>query len=100
MIFEYARREPESGQEVTKVAAARHDPTTGIVDLTVIYEEGPPGGPCIRWMRHDALRLVGAEELRTMAEESGLVVEEIGGDYDLDPVGPGSERAVLIARRP
>ena len=33
-----------------------------------------------------------------MAEDAGLVVEEVGGDYDLEPIGPGSERAVLIAR--
>ena len=100
LIFEYERREPETGNEVTKVDAARYDPTTAIVDLTVVYEEGPPGASAIRWIRRDALRLVGADELRAMAEDAGLVVEEIGGDYDLDPIGPGSERAVLIARRP
>ena len=100
MIFEYARREPETGHEVTKVATARHDPATAVVDLTAIYEEGPPGAPAARWIRRDALRLVGAEELRSMAEDAGLLVDEVGGDYDLAPIGPGSERAVLIARRP
>jgi SAM-dependent methyltransferase len=100
MIFEYERLEPEAGHEVTKVDSARFDPTTAVVDLTVIYEEGPAGGSPIRWIRRDALRLVGADELRAMAEDAGLVVEEVGGDYDLDPIGPGSERAVLIARLP
>ena len=100
MIFEYERREPETGHAVTKVAAARFDPTTAVVDLTAIYEEGPAGGTTIRWIRHDALRLVGADELRSMAEDAGLIVEEVGGDYDLEPIGPGSERAILIARRP
>jgi SAM-dependent methyltransferase len=99
MIFEYERLEPESGHEVTKVAAARYDPTTAIVDLTVIYEEGPPGGPTVRWIRRDALRLVGADELRAIAEDAGLAVEQVGGDYELEPIGPGSERAVLIARK-
>jgi SAM-dependent methyltransferase len=100
MIFEYERLEPETGHEVTKVDSARYDPTTAVVDLTVIYEEGPSGGSPIRWIRRDALRLVGADELRAMAEDAGLVVEVVGGDYDLDPIGPGSERAVLIARLP
>jgi SAM-dependent methyltransferase len=100
MIFEYERLEPESGHEVTKVDSARYDLTTAVVDLTVIYEEGPPGGSPVRWIRRDALRLVGADELRAMAEDAGLVVDEVGGDYDLDPIGPGSERAVLIARLP
>jgi SAM-dependent methyltransferase len=100
MIFEYERREPETGHEVTKVATARFDPTTAVVDLTAIYEEGPAGGSPVRWIRRDALRLVGAEELRSMAEDAGLEVEQVGGSYELDPIGPGSERAVLIARRP
>jgi SAM-dependent methyltransferase len=100
MIFEYERREPETGHEVTKVASARFDPTTAVVDLTVIYEEGPAGGGTVRWIRRDALRLIGADELRSMAEDAGLVVEQVGGTYELDPIGPGSERAVLIARRP
>jgi SAM-dependent methyltransferase len=100
MIFEYERREPEFGHAVTKVASARFDPTSAVVDLTAIYEEGPAGGSTVRWIRHDALRLVGADELRGMAEDAGLVVDEVGGTYDLDPIGPGSERAVLIARQP
>jgi hypothetical protein len=65
-----------------------------------VYEEGPAGGAPIRWIRRDALRLVGAGELRAMAEDAGLVIDEVGGDYDLHPIGPGSERAVLIAYRP
>ena len=100
LIFEYERREPETGHRVTKLAAARFDPTTAIVDLTAIYEEGPDGGSTIRWIRRDALRLIGPDDLVSMAEDAGLVVEQIGGSYDLDPIGLGSERAVLIARRP
>ena len=99
LIFEYERLEPETGQLVTKVAAAQHDPATGIVDLTSIYEEGIQGGSTARWTRHDPLRLVGVDELRSMAEEQGFVVEQIAGDYDLTPIEPDSERAILIARR-
>jgi SAM-dependent methyltransferase len=100
MVFEYERRDPETGHEVTKVASARYDPTTAVVDLTAVYEEGDPGEPTIRWIRRDALRLVGADELRAMAEDAGLIVEDIGGDYGLEPMGPGSDRAILVARKP
>ena len=100
LIFEYERVDPETGHEITKVAAARYDSTTAIVDLTSIFEEGQPGGPTLRWIRRDALRLVGADELATMALDAGLEVELIAGDYDLESIGPGSERAILIARRP
>lgn len=100
LIFEYERIDPATGHEVTKVAAARYDPTTAIVDLTSIFEEGQPGGTTSRWIRRDALRLVGTDELTTMAEDAGLEVELIAGDYDMESIRPGSERAILIARRP
>ncbi|HET7701954.1 MAG TPA: class I SAM-dependent methyltransferase [Candidatus Limnocylindrales bacterium] len=100
LLLEYVRDEPESGREVTKMAAARHDPATATVDLTAIYEEAAPGDRPVRWIRRDALRLVGADELRAMASAAGLVVDELAGGYGLEPLGPGSERAILIARRP
>ena len=100
LIFEYERIEPETGHQVTKIAAARFDPTTATVDLTSIFEEGQAGGPTSRWIRRDALRLVGADELASMAGDAGLEVEVIAGDYDMESIRPGSERAILIARRP
>ncbi len=100
LMLEYERTDPETSRIVTKVAAARHDPATNVIDLASIYEEGRPGEPAVRWTRHDALRLVGADELRTLAEDAGLAVEQLAGSYDLEPFGAGSERAILIARKP
>jgi hypothetical protein len=100
LIFEYERVDPETGRHVTKTAAARHDGTTGVVDLVAIYEEGDPGTAPARWIRRDVLRLVAPDDLRTMAEDAGLEVEELAGSYDLDPIRPGSERAILLARKP
>jgi hypothetical protein len=71
-----------------------------VVDLISIYDEGRPGEPSSRWIRRDTLRLVGAEELRAHVEEAGLVVEAMAGGYDMEPLGPGSERAIVVARRP
>jgi len=100
LIFEYLRVDPDTGHEVTKVATARYDATTALVDLTSIYEEGRSGEPAARWIRRDALRLMGADELRAHAEEAGLIVETMAGSYDMEPLRPGSERAILVARRP
>ncbi len=88
MILEYDREDPETGRLVTKVAAARHDAATAVVDLTSVFEEGRPGEPSVRWIRRDALRLVGADELRAMAEDAGLEIETLAGSYDLDPLRP------------
>jgi SAM-dependent methyltransferase len=99
LILEYERTDPASKALVTKVAAAQHDAASGIVNLTSIYEEGHQGTSAARFVRRDALRLVSADELRDFAESAGLVVETLAGSYDMDQLGQGSERAILVARR-
>ena len=100
LLLEYVRVEPESGRTVTKTVAALHDAATATVLLTAIYDEGRPGGSLTRWVRRDLLRLIGAGELVDLARAAGLEVETLAGDYGLEPLGPGAERAVLVARRP
>jgi SAM-dependent methyltransferase len=99
ITLEYPRLDPGSGRLVTKAASAIHDATRGTVRLSVIYEEGRQGEPAVRWFREDLLRLVGPDELRWFAEEAGLEVELLAGGYDLEPLAPGCDRAVLVARR-
>ena len=98
--LEYHRPDPETGRWVTKMAAAQHDAATQTVALTTIYEEGDPGEPASRWVRRDVVRLVTADELRAMAEATGLEVELVAGGYDLEPLGPHDDRAIVIARLP
>jgi SAM-dependent methyltransferase len=100
MILEYVRDDPETGRQVTKVAAAQHDASTGIVSLATIFEEGGQGDPVVRWVRRDVLRLVSADELRDFATAAGLEVETVAGDYDLGPLGGSGDRAFVIARKP
>jgi SAM-dependent methyltransferase len=99
VILEYPRTDSETGAVVTKAGSAQHDAATGTIEMTAIYEEGRQGEPPRRWVRHDRLRLISADELAAFAEEAGLRVEIVAGGYDLSPLGPGSERAVLIAVR-
>jgi SAM-dependent methyltransferase len=98
--LEYHRPDPDSGRLVVKTASAVHDPATGTVELTTIYEEGDPGSPADRWLRTDRLRLVSADELGSFAEDAGLEVEVVAGGFDLEPIGPGSERAIVVATKP
>jgi SAM-dependent methyltransferase len=100
LILEYLRRDPSAGTQVTKAGAAVHDPSTQTVTLTTLYEESRPGEPVGRWLRRDRLRLVSADELAGFAEDAGLQTEVVAGSYDLDPLGPTSERAILVAVRP
>ncbi len=100
IMLEWPRLDPETGAIVTKVGSAQHDAAAATVTLTAIFEEGGQGGPARRWIRRDRLRFVSADELREFAERAGLVVELLAGSYDLGLLGPGSERAILIAIKP
>jgi SAM-dependent methyltransferase len=100
VMLEWPRLDPETGAMVTKVGSAIHDAAAATVTLTTIFEEGGQGEGTRRWVRRDRLRLVSADELREFALDAGLEVELLAGDYGLGPIGPGSERAVLVAVRP
>jgi SAM-dependent methyltransferase len=100
LSLEWLRTDPESGREVAKLAAAWYDGASRAVTLTTIFDEAAPGAAPIRWTRSDAMRLVGADELRDDATAAGLEIERVAGDYDLSEFGPGSDRVVLVARRP
>jgi SAM-dependent methyltransferase len=97
VMLEWPRLDPETGAIVTKVASAIHDAAAATVTLTTIFEEGGQGEGTRRWVRRDRLRLVSADELREFALDAGLQVELLAGDYGMGPMGPGSERAVLVA---
>jgi SAM-dependent methyltransferase len=100
LSLEWLRRDADSGRDVAKLAAAWYDGATRAVTLTTIFDEAAPGEPPSRWTRVEALHLISADELRAHAEDAGLVVEVVAGDYDLAPLSPGDERAILVARRP
>ncbi len=97
--LEYVRRDPETGSTVAKTVSAEHDETSGILEVTSIFEEGEPGEPARRWIRHDRLRLVGSEELRDMALAVGFQIEALAGGYGLEPLGTHDDRVILVARR-
>ena len=99
IFLEWVRLEPSSGAVVTKTGSALHDAATGTIVLTAIFDEAMQGEAARRWIRQDRLRLVSADELAAFADEAGLRVEVVAGGYDLGPIGPGSDRAILIAER-
>jgi len=100
LSLDWLRTDPETGLEVTKSSAAWFDPTSRLVTLITTFEEGAPGSAPIRWTRQDALRMITADELIDYAADAGLQVEQLAGDHELGPMSPGSDRAVLLARKP
>lgn len=100
LSLDWLRTDPESGLEVTKSSAAWFDPTARLVTLITTFQEGAPGTAPVRWTRQDALRMITADELIEYAADAGLQVEVLAGDHELGPMAPGSDRAVLLARKP
>jgi SAM-dependent methyltransferase len=100
LSLDWLRTDPETGLEVTKSSAAWFDPTSRLVTLITTFEEGAPGTPPVRWTRQDALRMITADELVDYAADAGLQVEQLAGDHELGAMSPGSDRAVLLARKP
>jgi len=99
LSLEWLRHDPDSGRDVAKLMAAWYDGSARMVTITTFFDEAPPGESPRRWTRSDALRLVGPDDLRSFAEDAGLEIEQLAGDYSLAPLEPGSERVVLVARR-
>ena len=100
LSLEWLRTDPETGLTVTKTVAAWHDPVHRLVTLTSLFEEGTPGEPPGRWTRQDAMRLPTVDELVGYAEAAGLEIETLAGDHHLGPLEPGSDRVVVVARKP
>lgn len=100
LVLEWLRRDPETGDDVAKLASASYEPAMGRVELRVLFDATPPGGGTPRrTTRLDHLRLVSASELVRFGRDAGLAierVEELAGDYQLGPFGPFAERAVLV----
>ncbi len=97
MVLEWVRDDPESGMRVAKLASAVYDAATRRLELTSMFESASPeGGPVTRDLRRDVLHLASASELVRAATDAGLVIDQLGGDHELAPFGPGSPRMVLI----
>lgn len=96
---EWLRRDPESGDVVTKSISAVYEAADDSVRLTQIYEWTPPhGGPLSRLTHTDHIHLVSAEHLGDLAREAGFTEVDPRGDHLSTPHGPSSHRVILLAR--
>jgi SAM-dependent methyltransferase len=97
--LEWVRRDPRNGDWVTKSMSARHDPATGSVALTQVFDWAPAGRTSWRRVvRTDTLWLVTAEKVADLAARAGLEVLEGWGDHRFSPRGAGSPRAIMRMR--
>jgi len=96
---EWQRSDPETGDLVRKSISARHDPQRDTVSLIQVFEWAPRhGGQSSRVVKRDMLHLVSARRLASLARRAGFGSVSVWGDHLSTPHGPGSQRAILVAR--
>lgn len=97
VLLDWIRDDPENGERVAKLSAARYDPATATAIVSTIFDAWPVAtGTPRRVTREDELHFIAASELVALAAQAGLAVETLAGDYAMTEFGPGSERAVLV----
>jgi SAM-dependent methyltransferase len=96
--FDWARRDPATGEMVTKMVATDADASRMVRHLTYIYDRSGADGAVRRTIFETDLRYSSQAEMELLLQAAGLRVTHVYGDYDLSPVGPGTEQLIFVAR--
>ena len=96
--LDWTRRDPRTGEVVMKMVAAHPDPAAMTRHLTYVYDRVAPDGTVRRALFETDLRYSSEAEVELLLQEAGLRVTHVYGDYDLTPVGPGTEQLIFVAR--
>jgi SAM-dependent methyltransferase len=99
MIHEWTRRDPETGENVSKTTRAWYDAMHRRATIETSFEAWLEGEPRRRTSRRDAVHFPSRVELLQMVESAGLSPQIVAGDYDMSPVEADSERVIVIAAR-
>jgi hypothetical protein len=83
---------------ITKFALRRPNVAEQLDDLLFFYDEQDDRGYLKRTTIELRLRWFTRFELELLLEQSGWQIDELYGNYDLEPYGPSSDRLLLVAR--
>jgi SAM-dependent methyltransferase len=98
LVLDWIREDPEApGTTVMRTSSARHDAVTASTTLSVIYDSTDAAGVVRRVSRTDQLHLIAVSQLKAAAAAAGLEIEQLAGDHQVTPLGPISQRVVLVA---
>ena len=84
---------------ITKWVSRVPDSAEQIDELTYWYDATGSDGVLRRVTVQFSLRYYTRFELTLLLERAGFTVETIYGSYDLDELGPGSERLIVVSRK-
>ncbi|MBV9172553.1 MAG: hypothetical protein JOZ81_20980 [Chloroflexi bacterium] len=97
LLHDLTAPDPETGRPITKFALRRPRASEQLDDLLLFYDEQDERGYLRRTSVELRLRWFTRNELELLLEAAGWRVEEVYGDYDLEPFGPNSPRLLIVA---
>jgi SAM-dependent methyltransferase len=97
LLLDWTRIDKRTGDTVMKFIASEADPATMTRHHTYVYDTIHEGS-VRRAVFETELRYSTQAELEALLQEAGLHVTHVYGDYDLSPVGAGTENLVFVAR--
>jgi len=98
LLHDLTMPDPESGRPITKFVLRRPRPADQLDELMFFYDEQDEQGYLRRSTVELRLRWFTRFELELLLQSAGWQVDELYGDYDLEPYGPTSDRLIVVAR--
>jgi SAM-dependent methyltransferase len=98
LIHDLTLPSPETGRPITKFVLRRAKPAEQLDELMFFYDEQDERGYLRRTMVELKLRWFTRFELELLLQSAGWQVDEVFGNYDLEPFGSSSDRLLVVAR--
>jgi len=98
LLHDMTLPDPESGRPITKFVLRRSRPADQLDELMFFYDEQDERGYLHRSTVELRLRWFTRFELELLLQSAGWQVDELYGNYDLEPYGPNSDRLLIVAR--
>jgi SAM-dependent methyltransferase len=98
LIHDLTMPDPETGRPISKFIVRRSRPDEQVDELMFFYDEQDERGYLRRSMVELRLRWFTRFELELLLQSAGWQVDELYGNYDLEPYGPTSDRLLVVAR--
>ena len=97
LLHDLTLPDPETGRPITKFVLRRPHPADQVDELLLFYDEQDERGYLRRSQVELKLRWFTRFELELLLQSAGWRVEEVYGNYELEPFGATSDRLLVIA---
>jgi SAM-dependent methyltransferase len=98
LLHDLTLPDPETGRPITKFILRRPRPAEQVDELIFFYDELDERDYVRRKMVELRLRWFTRFEIELLLQSAGWQVDEVYGNYALEPYGPASERLLIVAR--